>query len=93
MGHLLFELFWRPGISKRNFIKSVKLFLRYRDFLIFKMAVRHFGFCLKLIWTSAQGRRQVKKCGVDMHGELITGSGGRAPSGVQGQSPLKLKTF
>ena len=39
-----------------------------------------------------QGRRQVKKCGVDTHGEhaereLIRESGGRAPSGVQGQSP------
>jgi len=55
-----------------------------------------------------QGRRQVKKRGVDTHGEHverepITGSEGRAPSGVQGQSPwsggqggkalLKLKTF
>jgi len=39
-----------------------------------------------------QGRRPGKKCGVDIHGERaerkpITGSGGGAPSGVQGQSP------
>ena len=39
-----------------------------------------------------QGRHQVQKCGVDTHGERaerepITGSGGRAPSGLQGHSP------
>jgi len=39
-----------------------------------------------------QGRRQVKKYGVDIDGECaehesITGSGRKAPSGVQGQSP------
>ena len=42
--------------------------------------------------SCTQGRRQVRKCGVDTHGEHaerrpITGLWGRAPSGVQGQSP------
>ena len=37
-----------------------------------------------------------QKCGVDTHGECvkrepITGSGGRAPSGVQGQSRSKIE--
>ena len=50
-----------------------------------------------------QGRRQVKKCGVDTRGERtkhepITGSGCGAPSGVQGQwvtgqSPWSWKPF
>jgi len=40
----------------------------------------------------AQGRHQVKKCGVDKHGEHaerepITGYGSGANSGVKGQSP------
>ena len=39
-----------------------------------------------------QGRHQVKKCGVEMHGERaehepIMGVCGRASNGVQGQSP------
>jgi len=39
-----------------------------------------------------QGRRQVKKCGVDTHGkraerETITGVWGQSPSGVQGRAP------
>jgi len=42
--------------------------------------------------TVIQGRRQVKKCGVDMHGECaehepITGSGDRAPTGFRGRAP------
>jgi len=43
------------------------------------------------IESGMTGRRQVKKCGVDMHGECaehepMMRSGGRAPTGVQGQS-------
>jgi len=39
----------------------------------------------------SQGRRQIKKCGMDTHGERaerepMLGSGGRAPSGVQGRA-------
>jgi len=68
-----------------------------------------FTFTLRGLQAYTQGRRQVKKCGMDTHGEHavrepITVFGGGAPSGVQGQSPgqrvrgqlqspLKLKTF
>jgi len=61
------------------------------------MSLPQHDFCLANSSTQAhsqtQGRRQVRKCGVDTHGEHaerepITGSGDAAPSGsLQGQCP------
>jgi len=62
------------------------------------------GWVAKMV-EAYQGRRQAKKCGVDMHGERAiceptTGVRGWSPQRspgakplVRGHSPLKLKTF
>jgi len=76
------------GLERYLLYKSVFNLSLFRQFLLRRE--RGEKYCDEHVCL--QGRRQVKKCGVDMHGERaerepIMGSGGGVPSGVMGQSP------